>query len=124
MGRLLADLETPNAPEGFRWVSIHGIYRPNETPAVLIPNTTDVAPCGQPASGSKNKLLNPKYKVPAKCFVNAANASRPKTWKLPYLPLSGEIDAKQLLKAIQAMLNNSGGAKVSAFPMSSILYIL
>ena len=66
---------------------------------------------GGDAAGAE-ALLHPKYKLPAQCFAYAPDAGRPATWKLPYRLASGDIDAKRLPKAIEAMLSNYRGAKV------------
>ena len=48
----------------------------------------------------------------------------PKTWKLPYLQADGTIDAKRLPKAVQAILSNYRGAKVSGIPEVAIRAVL
>jgi hypothetical protein len=62
------------------------------------------------------QLLHPKYELPASCFAYAGDASNPHTWKLPYLLADGRPDERRLPKAIQALLSNFRGVKVSGIP--------
>jgi hypothetical protein len=69
-------------------------------------------------------LLHPKYRLPARCFGFVGSHSDPRTWKLPYLNADGTIDAKRLPKAIQCILTNYRGARVSGIPEQSIPAVL
>jgi hypothetical protein len=69
-------------------------------------------------------LLHPKYCLPAQCFAYIGDANRPATWKLPYLREDGSIDVKRLPKAIQSILSNYRGAKVSSVPEKAIPDVL
>ncbi len=113
--RVFASLDLSEPQEQLWWLSVHGIYRQREDrtdaalrllpeEAVNAPHTTEMA---------DNGLLHPKYKLPARCFAYIGNASDVKTWKLPYRLEDGSIDTKRLPKAIQAILSNYRGTKVS-----------
>jgi hypothetical protein len=54
------------------------------------------------------------------CFAYVSNASKPSTWKLPYRNADGSIDVKRLPNAIQAILSNYRGTKVSGIPEKDI----
>ncbi|MDE2467148.1 MAG: hypothetical protein KGO02_26060, partial [Alphaproteobacteria bacterium] len=82
--RLLVDLAAPEPPLGLWWVSMHGIYRPCEAPAICVPITSDEPSGARSATSSETNLLHPKYKLPVECFAYVPDASQPKTWKLPY----------------------------------------
>ncbi len=69
-------------------------------------------------------LLPPKYHLPAQCFAYVGDYSKPHSWKLPYLLADGTIDAKRLPKAVQAILSNYRGAKVSGIPEEAIPAVL
>ena len=122
--RVLIDLAAPEPPLGLWWLSVHGIYRPCDAPAVSVPIVPEAQPCAVAPAGSDGALLHPKYKLPAECFAYVPDASRPGTWKLPYRLAAGQIDAKRLPKAIQAILSNYRGAKVSGIPEADMPGIL
>ncbi len=69
-------------------------------------------------------LLHPKYQVPSSCFAYVGDASDPRTWKLPYCLSDGTVDLKRLPKAIQAMLSNYRGVRVSGIPKSAASEVL
>jgi hypothetical protein len=48
----------------------------------------------------------------------------PHTWHLPYLEADGTIDHSRLPKAIQAVLSNYPGARVSTLPEEAIPFVL
>jgi hypothetical protein len=110
--RVLVDLAALSPPQGLWWLSVHGVYRPCDAPAIDAPIASEERPAAAGDAAGAEALLHPKYKLPAQCFAYAPDAGRPGTWKLPYRLLSGEIDAKRLPKAIEAMLSNYRGAKV------------
>jgi len=69
---------------------------------------------------SEVALVHLKYKIPARCFAYVGRADDPATWKLPYRLAEGSIDLKRLPKAVQAILSNYRGTKVSGIPETDI----
>ena len=110
--RVLVALDTERPPEELWWVSVHGIYRSCPSPdlAPLLPAEHHGVEPGVP--GSASGVTHPKYKLPARCFAFVGDADDPRRWKLPYLTLAGEPDARRLPKALQAILSNYRGARV------------
>lgn len=107
------------------WISLDGIYRPREDivggPG-LLPH-----PAAPEAGGllpQEGEILHPKYGIPARCFAYVADPAQPHTWHLPYQLAGGEIDARRLPKAIEAILSNYRGAHVSAIPERAIPDVL
>ncbi len=107
------------------WISLDGIYRPRENVAGgpgLLPR-----PLAQEPGGSippEGEILHPKYGIPARCFAYVGDPAHPHTWHLPYELAGGEIDARRLPKAIEAILSNYRGAHVSAIPERAIPDVL
>ncbi|MGA7801615.1 MAG: hypothetical protein WCC36_12475 [Gammaproteobacteria bacterium] len=126
--RVFVSLDSADAPETLWWLSLHGIYRPredNEGAALdLLPRQEESPRADTVAPVTVDVLLHPKYKVPARCFAYVGDASNPTTWKLPYRLADGDTDVKRLPKAIQAILSNYRGAKVSTVPESDIPDVL
>lgn len=124
--RIFVSLQSEHPPEDLWWLSVHGIYRPCErsdgAKPEILPKVPDDGPSAAPVIS--NQLLHPKYKVPARCFAYVGNADNPSTWKLPYLILDGSPDVRRLPKAIQSILSNYRGVKVSAVPESAIPDVL
>ena len=124
--RIFVSLEDEKAPECLWWLSLHGIYREcDETLGVasrLLPEA-EVEPAGT-VIGGPEPLLHPKYRLPASCFAYVGNASETGTWKLPFRNVDGTVDAKRLPKAIQAILSNYRGVKVSGIPEKDIPDVL
>lgn len=122
--RVLVSLASPTVPLDLWWLSVHGIYRPCPiTSAVngrLLPQETMPDVADEPAK----HLLHPKYQLPVSCFAYVGHPSHPDTWKLPYLLGDGTVDEKRLPKAIQAILSNYRGAKVSSIPEQDIPAVL
>jgi hypothetical protein len=124
--RLFVPLEAEDAPEALWWLSVHGIYRapgPGETAALqLLPEAgatdTPTVPSVEAA------LLHPKHKLPSPCFAFVGDPSDCHTWHLPYLLADGSIDSKRLPKAVQAILSNYRGARLSSVPESAIPDVL
>jgi len=124
--RVFISLEAQDPPEMLWWLSVHGIYRPRgdaqdavlrllpETPIQIVP----------PTDQTTGDLLHHKYKLAARCFAYVGNASDPKTWKLPYLLADGCPDLSRLPKAIQAVISNYRGTKVSGIPEQDIPDVL
>ncbi len=120
--RVFVELDGPEPPEMLWWLSVHGIYRP-------CVGTGDPSPRllpGEPASAAAQSastngvLLHPKYEIPSRCFAYVGDATKPSTWKLPYLRADGSTDTARLPKAIQSILSNYRGAKVTGIPDAAI----
>ncbi len=107
------------------WLSVHGIYRPcsisRKAPLTLLPQTSTP---GARGDGEPEDLLHPKYQLPASCFAYVGDPAHPATWKLPYRLIDGSIDERRLPKAIQAILSNYRGVKVSGIPEEAIPAVL
>jgi hypothetical protein len=58
------------------------------------------------------------------CFAYVGHASDPHTWSLPFCLDSGAIDGSRLPKAIQAILSNYRGTKVSKIPEGAVPDVL
>jgi hypothetical protein len=126
--RVLVRLDFPEPPIDLWWLSVHGIYRPrddfdsreafNMLPNDLGPKEAETTFPDRPA------LLHPKYKIPAECFGYVGNPGKPNSWKLPYCHADGSPDTKRLPKAIQAILSNYRGTKVSGIPEQAIPDVL
>jgi hypothetical protein len=126
--RLLVRLDAPDPPTDLWWLSVHGIYRPRgdfegHRALNLLPDapTSQEPEIALPDSGA---LLHPKYKLPAECFGYVGHPGKPNTWKLPYCNMDGSPDTKRLPKAIQAILSNYRGTKVSGIPEQAIPDVL
>ncbi len=111
--RLYVALDTREAPLDLWWLSVHGIYRQAPLPMMTLP----VAPEGHDASSladaTSGELLHHKYQLPARCFAFIGAANNQSTWKLPYVYADGSPDLKRLPKALQSILSNFRGVKVS-----------
>ena len=124
--RVFCPLEHSEPQEALWWLSVHGIYRAREDAgdAVLrlLPEVAVVEPLtGEDAS---DHLLHPKYRLPAHCFGYVGDAADPHSWHLPYLNVDGTVDARRLPKAVQAILSNYRGARVSSVPEAAIPDVL
>lgn len=124
--RVFVSLEDTEPQETLWWLSVHGIYRPRKDPQDaalrLLPEIAKEEVSD--AELLTDTLLHPKYKIPARCFAYVGHASDPNTWKLPYRLTDGSIDVKRLPKAIQSILSNYRGTKVSGIPEHDIPNIL
>lgn len=124
--RVFVSLEAVEPQETLWWLNVHGIYRPRKDPQDaglrLLPEAAVERTC--PLETLNDTLLHPKYKVPARCFAYIGHASDPHSWKLPYCLADGSIDVKRLPKAIQAILSNYRGVKVSGIPEKDISDVL
>jgi len=124
--RVFVSLESSNPADQLWWLSVHGIYRqrPDVEDAALrlLPDVPIDA--GLSAAPPGVDLLHPKYKLPAHCFAYVEDAADPRTWKLPYLLADGRPDGARLPKAIQAVLSNYRGTKVSGIPDRAIPDVL
>jgi hypothetical protein len=123
--RIFVSLTGPTPPLDLWWISVHGIYRlctlPRQEPSSLLPLESGMPNC---SIETDEVLLHPKYHLPASCFAYVPNPSQPGTWKLPYRLIDGSIDEKRLPKAIQAILSNYRGAKISSIPDEDIPAVL
>ncbi|HEY7418418.1 MAG TPA: hypothetical protein VH593_24775 [Ktedonobacteraceae bacterium] len=123
--RIYVSLSEPTPPLDLWWLSVHGIYRPcniGRSPQThLLPQEAEPDILGAKVG---DQLLHPKYHLPASCFAYVGNPAHPDTWKLPYCLEDGSIDEKRLPKAIQAILSNYRGAKVSSIPEQDIPAVL
>ena len=124
--RVFVSLESAQPDAQLWWLSVHGIYRPRwsaeEAALKLLPEReAEACALAEPASDA---LLHPKYKLPAECFAYVASAAKPATWKLPYRLEDGSIDLRRLPKAVQAILSNYRGVKVSGIPEKDIPDVL
>jgi hypothetical protein len=126
--RVFARLDADQAPDALWWLSVHGIYRdrPDRADAALqvIPSPAQDANAGGSAAPNDGELLHHKYHLPARCFAYVGDASSPSTWHLPYRCTDGSIDRARLPKAIQAILTNYRGAKVSKVPEAAVPAVL
>lgn len=110
--RLFAPLDSRVPPVELWWLSVHGIYRPCPTPSQQLPGGPATSPSVD-GPVSPSELLHRKYCLPARCFAYVGSAGRPESWKLPYLLADGSPDLSRLPKAIQAILSNYRGARVT-----------
>jgi len=90
----------------------------------MLLKSAPVTEATSPKEDSNAALLHPKYCLPSHCFAYVGDANRPATWKLPFMLQDGSIDAKRLPKAIQAILSNYRGARVSSVPEKDIPDVL
>jgi hypothetical protein len=128
--RLFVSLREREPPLDLWWLSVQGIWRarpPSEKAALHLPAAEPLPPEPGDLTGEAQgteSLLHPKYKLPARCFAYVGDYSKPQSWKLPYLLADGTIDAKRLPKAVQSILSNYRGAKVSGIPEKAIQAVL
>jgi hypothetical protein len=124
--RVFASLVAPEAPDELWWLSVNAIHRPIPEDYVATVRTLPEAgdePSAISGPGDAS-LLHPKYKIPARCFAHVGNANDPGTWKLPYRLADGTVDLKRLPKAIQCIISNYRGARVSGIPERDIPDVL
>jgi hypothetical protein len=123
--RVFVSLASSDPQESLWWLSVQGIYRPREEGDAALRLLPDLAPAAGPAEELEpSGLLHPKYQVPAHCFAYVGSASHTSTWHLPYRLADGSVDQKRLPKAIQAILSNYRGVKVSSIPEDAIPDVL
>src|SRR5208337_956260 len=126
--RVFVSLDRIEPPTDLWWLSVQGIWRERPTSEEaelrLLPETPLETAVGTGSPEGSQGLLHPKYNLPARCFAYVGDYGNPKTWKLPYLQADGTIDAKRLPKAVQAILSNYRGAKVSGIPEVAIRAVL
>ncbi len=126
--RLFVSLCECEPPLDLWWMAVQGIWREREfnqrAQLRLLPEEPVEADHEPRASDAPESLLHPKYHLPAQCFAYVGDYSKPHSWKLPYLLADGAVDAKRLPKAVQAILSNYRGAKVSGIPEEAIPAVL
>jgi hypothetical protein len=124
--RILVSLKEPTAHLDLWWISQNGIHRPrigpNSEPITLLRPEPESQ--GIESATVDTELLHPKYELPCTCFAYVGNANKPSTWKLPYMRADGSVDEKRLPKAIQAIITNYRGARISTIPEASIPDVL
>jgi hypothetical protein len=121
--RVEADLSLIEPDPNLWWLSPDGIYRPAVPlphPAAWAPPSVDEVSGPAAVSGQ----LHPKYHLPVMCFAYVGAVSEPHTWRLPYLHADGGIDHSRLPKAIQAVLSNYRGARVTSLPEDAVPFVL
>jgi hypothetical protein len=126
--RVYVSLSVSEAPLDLWWLSVQGIWRERESNGaaelrILPEEPVEVTP----EAGTENAaecFLHPKYQLPATCFAYVGDHAKPHSWKLPYLLADGTVDAKRLPKAVQSILSNYRGAKVSGIPEEAIPAVL
>jgi len=126
--RVFVSLSAGEPPLALWWLSVQGIWRERQcndgAQLRLLPEEPIEAEAGTPTAGGAGCLLHPKYHLPAQCFAYVGDYSKPHSWKLPYLLADGAVDVKRLPKAVQAILSNYRGAKVSGIPEEAIPAVL
>ena len=126
--RVFVSLSGSEPPLDLWWLSVQGIWRERqsneEAQLRLLPEEPVEALPGTAPTDNAECLLHPKYHLPAQCFAYVGDYSKPHSWKLPYLLADGAVDAKRLPKAVQAILSNYRGAKVSGIPEEAIPAVL
>ena len=110
--RVLVALDSDEPPLGLWWISVHGIYRTCPAPTAML-TTAPAAQAGIHGAAASDELLHRKYLLPARCFAFVGAANNQSTWKLPYVLADGTPDLKRLPKALQSILSNFRGVKVS-----------
>lgn len=125
--RAFASLRDPTPPFDLWWLSVQGIWREPEPSERAQLRILPAEPLETPAPPEPNcgaTLLHPKYHLPADCFAYVGDYGKPSSWKLPYLLADRTVDAKRLPKAVQCILTNYRGARVSGIPEASIPAVL
>lgn len=118
-----AELSISEPDPNLWWLSPDGIYRAPEPLA----HPTGWAPPDGDEGGPPVTVpgqLHPKYHLPVTCFAYVGSVGDPHTWHLPYLDADGMIDHRRLPKAIQAVLSNYRGARVTSLPEEAIPFVL
>jgi hypothetical protein len=126
--RVFVSLSTSEPPLDLWWLSVQGIWRERESNGaaelrILPEEPVEVVQTASTGDASQC-LLHPKYRLPATCFAYVGDHSKQHSWKLPYLLADGTVDAKRLPKAVQSILSNYRGAKVSGIPEEAIPAVL
>lgn len=120
--RNMVDLSSAAAPVELWNLSVHGIYRAPSGSVGTVPILAEASNLIE--QEEVELLLHPRYKLPASCFAYVPDASRPTTWKLPYLLADGAVDLRRLPMAIQAILGNYRGTRVGGIPETDMQAVL
>jgi hypothetical protein len=124
--RIFVSLAENQLPLDLWWMAVQGIWREREfnqgARLRLLPEEPVSAEHDAPPTDMPAPLLHPKYHLPAlrlrERLLEAAVV------EVPYLLADGAVDAKRLPKAIQAILSNYRGVKVSGIPEDAIPAVL
>jgi hypothetical protein len=126
--RLFVSLSESDPPLDLWWMAVQGIWREREfnqgARLRLLPEEPVESDHEAFTANAPESLLHHKYHLPAQCFAYVGDYSKTHSWKLPYLRADGAVDAKRLPKAIQAILSNFRGVKVSGIPEDAIPAVL
>ena len=126
--RVFVSLSEAEPPCDLWWLSVQGIWREVElterAQLRLLPEEPVMQSAITVTVQDSGILLHPKYHLPAPCFAYVGDSSKPSSWKLPYLLIDGTVDTKRLPKAVQAILSNYRGARVSGIPEQAIGAVL
>lgn len=124
--RVFCSLEHPQPQLDLWWLSMDGIYRVRSEPGAAAPRLLPETPPAplEHEEGSDEALMHPRYALPARCFAYVGNATDVRTWHLPYLNADGTVDNSRLPKAVQAIVSNYRGARVSSIPEPAIPDVL
>lgn len=95
------------------WLSVHGIYRQAPLPTTTLPQPQGARDAAVRDGEPSGEMLHRKYGLPCRCFAFVGAADDQSTWKLPYVLADGTPDVKRLPKALQSILSNFRGVKVS-----------
>jgi hypothetical protein len=110
--RLFVALDQADPPSDLWWIAQDGIWRHREGVS-LGWNPLEREAAGQSTVVAEGGLLHPTYRLPACCFAYVGDASKPRTWHLPYLRADLNVDSRRLPKAIQALVSNYRGARLA-----------
>ena len=123
--RVFVALDGHDGPEHLWWLSVHGIYREVDLPGARLDlPAKPVATAPGPSPAGSPALLHPRYGLPARCFAYVGDVLDPRTWRLPYRCADGSVDPRRLPKAIQSILTNYRGARVTTVPEAAIPDVL
>lgn len=123
--RTFVPLDCERCEDDLWWLSVHGIYRDpagGEEAQLQIRGEPGARPVVPVAAG--DRLLHPRYLIPASCFAYVGAVGDPHRWALPYRLADGTIDTRRLPKAIQAILTNYRGARVGRIPDAALPDVL
>ncbi len=110
--RLLIPLDQRAPALDLWWVCPDGIYRTRTPEPFPVWPVRSAWPAAT-ANPEPQVPLHPKYRLPASCFAYVGSPADPHTWKLPFLTAPGAPDVRRLPKAIQSILSNYRGERVS-----------
>lgn len=124
--RVFARLDSTVPQTDLWWLSVDGIYRSREDyqATELQDFQSDSDSDAYILELQDSGPLHPKYKLPYWCFAFVEDRNNPRTWHLPFLLPDGNPDLARLPKAIQAILTNYRGARVSTIPEIAIPEVL